>query len=93
VIDAVASDYLQSVTFVAVAQNSSPEASARRVGDWFSPARLLWGYSDEIGPSFGVRGQPVSLLITGDDFIVDRWSGSLPEPEIRARLDALVEAG
>jgi hypothetical protein len=76
-----------------VAQNSSPDESARRVGAWFSPDRLLWGYSDEIGPGYGVRGQPVSFLITGDDFIVDQWFGSLPEAEIRARLDALVSAG
>ncbi len=89
-IDAIAFDYLDRVTFVAVAQNSSFEASARRAGDWFDPDRMLWGYSDEIGPDYGVRGQPVSFLITADDYVADQWFGPLPEAEIRARLDALV---
>ncbi len=90
-IDAVASDYQDRVTFVAVAQNSTPEASAARVGDWFSPDRLLWGYSDEIGPWYGVRGQPVSFLITSDGKVAATWFGGIPEADIRAELDFLLE--
>lgn len=74
-----------------MAQNSSESASRARVGPWFSPERLLWGYSDEIAPRYGLRGQPVSVLITGDDRVVDTWFGRLPEDEIRSRLDALLE--
>lgn len=92
-IDAVASDYLDDIGFVAVAQNSSEEASRDRVGAWFSPDRLLWGYSDEIAALFGVRGQPVSVLISEHGRVVDGWYGPLPEDQIRAKLDALAGRG
>jgi hypothetical protein len=91
VIDAVASDYQDRVTFVAVAQNSTPEASEARVGDWFSPERMLWGYSDEIGPRYGVRGQPASVLITPRGKITRAWFGQVPEAQIRAEIDRLIE--
>ena len=70
VIDAVASDYQGRVTILAVAGRSTPEASAARVGEWFSPDRLMWGYSDEMFGLFGVPGQPVSVLVTSDGFEV-----------------------
>ncbi len=89
-IDAVASDYQNQITFVAVAQSSTPEASAQRVGVWFSPDRLLWGYSDEIGPWYGVRGQPVSVLVTSRGKVASMWFGALPEADIRAELDTLL---
>ena len=89
-INAVALDYLDDITFVAVAQNSSESASRARVGPWFSPDRLLWGYDDDIAASFGLRGQPISVLITGDDRVVDTWFGRLPEDEIRQRLEPLL---
>ena len=89
-IDAVASDHQDSVTFVAVAQNSTPEASEARVGVWFSPDRMLWGYSDEIGPLYGARGQPVSVLITSRGKIAAQWFGQRPEPELRAEIDRLI---
>ena len=93
VIDAVAVDYEGRVTFVAVAGRSSLEASAERVGVWFSPDRLLWGYSDDLWALFGIPGQPVSVLITSDGFEVDRWFGALPEADMRAALDQLVAYG
>ena len=93
VIDAVAADYQGRVTFLAVAGRSSPEASADRVGVWFSPDRLLWGYSNELWALFGIPGQPVSVLITSDGFEVDRWFGSASESDLRAALDQLVAYG
>lgn len=92
-IDAVASDYLDSVTFLAVAGRSSPEASAVRVGDWFSPDRILWGYSDDVWGEYGVFGQPVSVLISSDDVIVGGWYGAAGEEALRAELDRLVAIG
>jgi hypothetical protein len=91
VVDAVASEYLEAITFLAVAQNSTPEASAQKAGVWFDPNRIMWGYSDEIGPMYGALGQPVSVLIS-EGRVVDMWFGNLPEPEIRAKLDALIGA-
>ena len=93
VVDAVSADYQGQVTFLAVAGRSSPEASADRVGEWFSPDRLLWGYSDDLWALFGIPGQPVSVLITSDGFEVDRWFGAASEDELRAALDQLVAYG
>ncbi len=92
-IDAVASDYQDSITFLAVAGRSSPDASALRVGSWFSPDRILWGYSDELWPVYEIFGQPASVLISGDDVIVGGWYGALDEAALRAQLDALVAVG
>jgi len=91
-IDAVASDYLDRVTIVAVAGRSTPDASALKVGDWFSPERLLWGYDDGIWDLYGVVGQPVAFLISGDDHVVGNWFGGQSEQQIREALDLLVAA-
>jgi thiol-disulfide isomerase/thioredoxin len=92
-IDAVAPDYLEEVTFVAVAGRSSLEASRERVGDWFSPDRILWGYDDDLWATYLVRGQPVSFVISSDGIIVGQWFGSIGEAALRERLDALVAIG
>lgn len=81
------------MTFLAVAGKSSYEASERRVGDWFSAERILWGYSDEIWGAYAVRSQPSTMLISSDDVIVSFWFGALEEADLRAELDRLVEIG
>lgn len=93
VVDAVASDYQGQVTFLAVAGRSSLEASRTRVGDWFSPDRILWGYDDSLWTLYEVPYQPITFLISSDDVIVDRWFGALTEAELRTRIDALVAVG
>ena len=60
------------------------------MGVWFSPERMLWGYSDDIGPLYGVRGQPVSVLITARGKVAAQWFGQLPESDIRAEIDRLI---
>ncbi|MDP2622448.1 MAG: hypothetical protein Q8Q29_01460 [Actinomycetota bacterium] len=72
----------------------SDEASSRqRVGVWFSPERILWGYDDSIWALYEVPYQPITFLISSDDVIVDMWFGALSEGEIRARVEALAEVG
>jgi hypothetical protein len=93
VIDAVASDYLDEIAFVAVAGRSSFAKSARRVGDWFDPDRLLWGYDDDVWDLYSVPYQPVSVLISSDGVIVDRWLGAAGETQLRTALDRLREIG
>ena len=93
VVDAVASDYQDTITFLAIAGRSTPEASAARVGDWFSPDRLDWAYSDETWDLFGIPGQPVSVLLTSDGIEVDRWFGAASEADLRAALDQLAAYG
>ncbi len=94
VIDAVSQDYLDDITFLAVAGNSRrPERAADRAGDWFDPARILWGYSDEVWALYGVGTQPVSVLISSDDVIVDAWFGPASEEDLRGALDRLRAIG
>jgi hypothetical protein len=92
-VDAVASDYLDDITFLAIAGSSSPEASAVRVGDWFDPNRVLWAYDDGLWDTYLVGYQPVSVLISSDDVIVERWFGAVGETELRAALDRLRAIG
>lgn len=92
-IDAVASEYQDRITFLAVAGRSSEAASRARVGVWFDPARILWAYSDETWRLFAVPGQPRTILISSDDVIVGGWFGTLDEAELRAELDRLAEIG
>ena len=76
-----------------MAGSSTPERSAERVGVWFSPDRLLWGYSDDLWELYAIPYQPVSVLISSDDVVVDRWFGAVGEAELRRALDRLVEIG
>ena len=90
VLGAVAADYQGEVVFVAVAGRSTLEASAPRVGEWFSPDRMLWGYDEGLWGLFGILGQPTTVLITGADRIVGGWAGPRWADEIRAELDGLI---
>jgi thiol-disulfide isomerase/thioredoxin len=92
-IDVVAPDYEGRITFVFVAGRSSLDASRAKVGTWFDPNRILWGYDEDLWTTYEVFGQPNSYLISSDGIIVDHWFGHLPEPLLRDRLDALVLIG
>lgn len=63
------------------------------MGSWFSPDRVLWGYSDDLWSQYEVFGQPVSFLISSDDVIVGTWYGAAGEDDLRAALDYLVTVG
>lgn len=92
-IDAIAPEYQDQITFVAVAGRSSLLASRARVGVWFDPERILWGYDDDLWGLYGVPGQPRTFLISSDDVIVGGWFGRLGEAELRAELDRLAGVG
>ena len=64
-----------------------------RAGVWFDPARILWTYSDELWADYLIPYQPVSVLISGDDVIVERWFGAVGEAELRAALERLRQVG
>ena len=91
VIDRVAADYQDDIRFIAVAGRSSLEATAERAPQWFS--RLDWGLDESVWDLYGIPGQPASVLITGDDFIVDSWFGAAAEEDLRDALDGLVAFG
>ena len=93
VIDAVASDYSQDITFLAVAGKSSPEKSAQRVDDWFDQDHLIWGYSDELWELYEVHFQPVSFLISSDGVVVEKFFGPVGDKKLRSALDRLLKIG
>jgi hypothetical protein len=88
VIDAVASDYQDNVTFIAVAGRSDLEPTAARAGELLD--NVPWGLDDSIWDLYGILGQPASVIITGDDIIVNDWYGGLGEEGLREQLDLLV---
>jgi hypothetical protein len=91
VVDNVASDYQDSVRFIAVAGRSDYDATADRASQLFS--NLDWGLDESIWDLYGVPGQPASVLITGNDIVVDGWFGEVGEDALRASLDQLVAYG
>lgn len=50
---------------------------------------VAWGLDDSIWDLYDILGQPASVLISGDDIVVDNWYGALGESELRSRLDSL----
>lgn len=88
VIDTVANDYVDQVTFLAVAGRGDLGATQEEAGRLFSE-NLKWGLDDSIWGLYGVPGQPASVLIV-DGVVVDMWFGAVGEQELRDRLDNLV---
>ena len=91
VINAVARDYADEVRCIAVAGRSDFDATEARALELLS--NVDWGLDDSIWDLYGVRGQPVSFLVTGSDVIVDNWFGQKGEEEMRDALDELVALG
>jgi len=88
VIDQVATDYLDDITFVAVAGRGDLDATVNEAEQLFSD-NLIWGLDDSIWGLYGVPGQPSSVLIV-DGVIVDMWFGAVGENELRTRLDNML---
>jgi hypothetical protein len=91
VINAVAPDYADSVRFIAVAGRSDLPATKARADELLS--NVDWGLDESVWNLYGVRGQPVSFLITGNDIEVGNWFGAAGEETLRAALDELVALG
>ena len=63
--------------------------TAERASQWFSD-NLSWGLDESIWDLYGIPGQPASVLITGNEVIVDGWFGAVGEERLRSALDRLV---
>lgn len=85
----IAEDYSDEVVFLAVAGRAGFDESAARAEELFQD-RLRWGLDDSLWDLYGIPGQPVTVLVAGNDVVVDGWPGALDEAEIRQRLDALI---
>ncbi len=88
-IDAVASDYQDSINFIAVAGRSDFDSSAAVAGDLLSD-NVRWGLDDSIWDLYDILGQPASVMITGDNIVADVWYGALGEADLRAKFDYLM---
>ncbi len=64
------------------------EPTAARAQELLSD-NVAWGLDDSIWDLYDILGQPASVLISGDDILVDNWYGALGESELRSRLDSL----
>ncbi|HUG75626.1 MAG TPA: TlpA disulfide reductase family protein [Acidimicrobiia bacterium] len=93
IVNSLAADYGDDVTFVAVAGRSTLEASQARAAVWFPSDRILWGYDDDLWQTYLVRGQPVGFFISSDNVIVDQWFGNIGKEAIMERLDTLLAIG
>lgn len=87
-IDAVASDYQDTIKFVAVAGRSDLEPTAQRAEELLTD-NVVWGFDESIWDLYEIFGQPASIMITGDDIIVEGWYGALGEEGLREKLDLL----
>ncbi len=92
VIDRIAADYADRIDFVAPAWKSSFAATEERANELLQSGVIMWGLDEdeEIFSLYGVPYQPVTVLIAGDDTVVEAWPGLRDEAEIRAALDALI---
>ncbi len=74
---------------MAVAGRSDPGAAETRAAQLFGDV-LPWGVGDDVWELFGVRSQPVTVLLAGNDVVVDTWFGALPPADIEERLANLI---
>jgi hypothetical protein len=52
-------------------------------------SNVAWGLDESIWDLYGVLGQPASVMISGDDIVVDSWYGVLGEEELRKKFELL----
>lgn len=88
VVDTVSNDYLDDVTFLAIAGRGDLGKTTEVASGLFSE-NLSWGLDDGVWDLYGVRGQPTSLLVV-DGVVVDFWFGAIGEVALRENLDAVV---
>jgi hypothetical protein len=93
VVDSLAAEYSDRIDFVAPAWKSSLAATRDRANELFRSGQIMWGLDAEevIFTAYGVPYQPVTVLIAGDDTVVEAWDGLRAEDEIRSALDDLIE--
>jgi hypothetical protein len=87
VVDEVSNEYLEDITFLAIAGRSDTGASEKAASELFSE-NLLWGYDESIWELYGVPGQPTSVLIQ-NGVIVDVWFGAIGDEALREKLDTV----
>lgn len=94
VVDAIAKDYADRVSFVAVAWKGTLEDTAQRAAELMPSGTIKWGLDEkeEIFARYAVPYQPVTILIDAGKVVVQSWRGPRQAESIRAALDELVAA-
>ncbi len=87
VVDEVSNEYLEDITFLAIAGRSDLGSSTTAAGELFTD-NLAWGYDDSIWELYGVPGQPASVLIQSG-VIVDVWFGAIGAEALREKFDTV----
>ncbi len=77
---------------MAPAWHSTFEATEARALATFVSGKIQWGLDEDIDifEKYGVPYQPVTVLIAGDDTVVESWDGLRPEEDIRAAIENLI---
>ena len=87
-IDAVASDYQDTIRFVAVAGRSDIAPTTGQARELLTD-NVPWALDESIWNLYDIIGQPASVMISGDEIIVDSWYGVLGEEELRRKFELL----
>jgi hypothetical protein len=92
VLDVIATEYAESVDFVAPAWKSGEAAAIAAAAELMPSGNIRWGLDPDevIFQLYGVPYQPVSVLIGADQTVVEAWAGVRSEEEIRTALDNLL---
>jgi hypothetical protein len=92
VVDSLAAEYSDEVDFVAPAWKSTFDLTRDRANELFQSGEVMWGLDEEeeVFSAYGIPYQPVTVLIAGDQTVVEAWDGLRPEDDIRAALDNLI---
>ncbi len=72
-----------------MAGRSDFDSTAARAQELLT-ANVSWGLDESIWNLYDIVGQPASVMISGDDIVVDTWFGALGEAELREKFDYLV---
>lgn len=92
VVDQLAADYADEVTFLAIAWRGSLDDTRSRAESIMPSGLIRWGLDadESIFEAYGVPYQPVTVLVTHDKIVKTEWPGLKAEDEMRAEIEALI---
>jgi hypothetical protein len=92
VVDILATEYGDDITFVAPAWKAGLEATAARAAELMPSGWVKWGLDseEEVFALYGIPYQPATVLISAEGAIVETWAGARPEEAMRDSIEALI---
>ena len=91
-VDALAVEYQDRVAFVAPAWQSSLAETAEEADRLLRSGVVMWGLDEnqQIFSAYGVRYQPVTILVGADKTIVKQFFGAQGSSTLRAAIEELL---